>query len=400
VSVLEERLKWLKEVISISQPVGLISYGYGMTPLEYNEQIFDEFLTMDGNKDFLLNFAKEAEKPVPIVLSNALGLCWVVCFEKAENVAFRYHIIGPVFAGDINTAYLALSLGKLGLSLQAKWRFTELLHSVPVIGLTKMIDYGLMLHYTLMEEKLLLSDVVMRLAEKNISTLPQSIPDSNANWILEQRLMKAVSEGNMGILSEISRISSGVNIGKLSLGDPIKHLQNAHVIFIALCSRAAINGGMSPNNAYSLSDMYIQSLETCSTATEISELSMRMVGDFVSRVHKIKTESGISAEIKQCIDYIGLHINEIIKVETLASIAGYAKNYLGMKFRSETGLTVADYVNKAKVEQAAILLKDSRRNVQSVCEELGFGSQSYFTKMFKRFLGTTPSEYVQKGGST
>lgn len=79
--------------------------------------------------------------------------------------------------------------------------------------------------------------------------------------------------------------------GNLGNGDSIRHIKNITIVYTALCIRAAIRGGVDSEIAYTLSDQYINAIETCASLSEIAEVNAAMQEDFVRRVHQIKKQT-------------------------------------------------------------------------------------------------------------
>lgn len=118
-----------------------------------------------------------------------------------------------------------------------------------------------------------------------------------------------------------------------------------------------------------------------------------MYADFVKRVHKIHTKSGISPNLLVCCNYIERHLNEKLTIKQLAEKAGYSEYYLSQKFKKELGMNVTQYISLKRIERAKMLLHSSNQNIQSISEELGFCNQSYFSEIFRSIVGMSPGEY-------
>ena len=63
------------------------------------------------------------------------------------------------------------------------------------------------------------------------------------------------------------------------------------------------------------------------------------------------------------------------------------------KIRTITGLTPVDFYRRYHVERSAQLMRDQGLTVSEACYRTGFSDPKYFSKVFKKFLGVTPSEY-------
>ncbi len=58
-------------------------------------------------------------------------------------------------------------------------------------------------------------------------------------------------------------------------------------------------------------------------------------------------------------------------------------------------MTFSDYVNKIRMEQSLALMKTTSKTVQEIAEAVGVSDASYFTKIFKKYYGVTPTSYMK-----
>lgn len=91
--------------------------------------------------------------------------------------------------------------------------------------------------------------------------------------------------------------------------------------------------------------------------------------------------------------YVENHILERVSVQDVASAIGITPNYLSSLFKRQLGQNFIDYVNATKIKHACILLRNNKHLVYEVSHMLGYDNAYYFTKVFKRYMGVTPTEY-------
>lgn len=91
--------------------------------------------------------------------------------------------------------------------------------------------------------------------------------------------------------------------------------------------------------------------------------------------------------------YVDSHILERVLVQDVAAAIGITPNYLSSLFKRQLGQNFMDYVNATKVKYACSLLQDGKHMVYEVSHMLGYDNAYYFTKVFKRYMGMTPTEY-------
>ncbi len=71
----------------------------------------------------------------------------------------------------------------------------------------------------------------------------------------------------------------------------------------------------------------------------------------------------------------------------------FNKAYLCRSFRKYTGCTMTEYLNKARLQQAAFQLQYTDKTILAICNDVGFASVSYFNKLFKHAYGVSPRYY-------
>ncbi len=181
--------------------------------------------------------------------------------------------------------------------------------------------------------------------------------------------------------------------GGIVAGNQLRQLRNLFIVTATLASRAAIGGGMHEDDAFSLSDAYIQKAELLMSHNSIMNLQYHMLLDFteqVERLHVGKHSTKLSIDVA---NYVRHHISEPIRVEDLAGELFISRPYLSAKFKKETGQTLTDFILTEKTEEAKRLLHYSDKTSSAIAEYLGFSSQGHFCRVFKTYAGMTPNEY-------
>ena len=100
--------------------------------------------------------------------------------------------------------------------------------------------------------------------------------------------------------------------------------------------------------------------------------------------------------IKKAKEYIHSHLSQQLKVNTIAQAVHVSPNYLGKIFQAETGEYLTDYINRSKIDHAKELLAARERSVTQIAELVGIPDQRYFSKLFKKYCGVTPTEYANQ----
>lgn len=100
--------------------------------------------------------------------------------------------------------------------------------------------------------------------------------------------------------------------------------------------------------------------------------------------------------VKKAVDYIENHYGEKISVKEMAENLYVTPNYMSELFKRHTGKNISAYITDVRLEKAKEYLRIPECNVASVSERVGIGNSRYFSNLFKKKYGMTPSEYRNK----
>ena len=150
---------------------------------------------------------------------------------------------------------------------------------------------------------------------------------------------------------------------------------------------------MELEQAFRLSDFYIQKLDDINTEEEVHRLHDAMVMDYTEKMRKYFRSDTNSKYINACKEYIYSHIKERITIEDLADVLGVSASYLSRLFKKEVGVSVSSYIRKRKIEMAKNLLRFSDYSMIEIANRLSFSSQSHFIQQFREVEGITPKKY-------
>lgn len=207
----------------------------------------------------------------------------------------------------------------------------------------------------------------------------------------ERYVMDCIREGNTkDIVHRINALMG--NAGTLS-NKAMNHQKYLAIVSVTMATREAIAGGMSPAEAYRLSDLFINRIDRCIRTEELIEYNRKAVYEFTRRVAEIRERKASSNYTEQCKDYIHKNYHQKIRLEDVAAAIGVSQGHLSRVFHEDTGMSIQDYIQKFRVERAANLLKYSEASLAEISDYVCFHSQSHFGSVFKRYMKMTPRQY-------
>ena len=207
----------------------------------------------------------------------------------------------------------------------------------------------------------------------------------------EQLVLQAVREGRA---EDAIRISEDMDrdSGRLARTD-IRHRRYVAIIGITLCSRAAIEGGVSPASVYRISGYYINKCDETEDPAHMLLYRNRAIEELAGRVREGLNAPRGSSYVERCRDYIRKHYRDKIYLEDIAQALDLSPSYLSRLYRRETGGCIQDAINEERVYRASNLLRYSDMSLTQIAHYVGFPSQSYMGKIFKKWKNMTPMAY-------
>lgn len=350
---------------------------------------------MEGRKD---------EMHRPFIISDPLGLVWMSEYAYEGNNPAMLIVLGPMFLSQTSVKHIENALRERVSSVHMQRQMMRTLANVPVIPMTSLNQYGKMLHFTLTSEKIQTSDFIYY-GEENTQKLfpdePQEEPQElNPERVIkgEKLILQAIRDGNPAY-TEILEKQSNYNSGFISeIGDSLRDWKNTLLVFNALCSRSAMEGGVSIRAAKEIELRASGNIEECKTVTELKNIMSSMLEEYVSRVREGQENPLISKATQECCDYIRANVLCPLTVESIAKELGYTTYYFTKKFNKEMGIKVTDYIKQTRIEYAKIMLITTTKSIQDISDSLHFGTRNYFSKVFREITGISPAEFRENAG--
>lgn len=142
----------------------------------------------------------------------------------------------------------------------------------------------------------------------------------------------------------------------------------------------------------------IHELQTSASSLERMHELLDFSVDYLKNFHSSQDLN--SSQIDKAIEYIRKNIHQNISRSDIASSIYMNPEYLSRLFKKEKGISLSDYIIQEKLKIAASLLKGTNLSVSIIASNIGYTNFSYFTQVFKKVYGMSPSEYRQKAFKT
>lgn len=133
-------------------------------------------------------------------------------------------------------------------------------------------------------------------------------------------------------------------------------------------------------------------LEKCINISEVKFLFTKkilFICDYIETQNKNKS----NPTIKRTLDYINANLEKEISLVSAADFAKVKPVYLSRLFKEETGKNFIEYLTDMRLDKAKQLLADDELNIKEITYSVGYADQNYFSKIFRKKFGMTPTEF-------
>lgn len=216
---------------------------------------------------------------------------------------------------------------------------------------------------------------------------------SASQYSLEQHLIQDVLSGN----SEGAKALLNDMLGQIyfTSGNNIEIIKVRTIELIALLSHAVYETGVEEETVYDMTQSFMKQLTETKDLTDLSYVLMETLEYFTNMAFSRASSNNLSL-IKKSVAYIHDCYNQDISLSMVAEHVSLNPAYFSFLFKKEMGMNFSAYLLQIRIENARLLLKNSTLSLSSIALELGFESQSYFSKVFKKATGVTPKQYRQQ----
>ncbi len=210
-------------------------------------------------------------------------------------------------------------------------------------------------------------------------------------YFFEQEITRQIIAGDreraMQLLAELNRLT------RATLADnPLRSLKNSLIASVTLFTRAAIQGGVPSDEAFTMSDSFIQTIEMQNDVRLLSSIEEAIIQRFIQRVERYRLKR-YSRLVRDTIARVDERLSEPLSVRQLASHLAVHPDYLSKRFKQETAEALHTYILRRRVEEAAHFMRYSADHITDIASFYQFSSQSHFTSVFKKYMGYTPQQY-------
>ncbi|MDF2671088.1 MAG: transcriptional regulator, AraC family [Paenibacillus sp.] len=127
----------------------------------------------------------------------------------------------------------------------------------------------------------------------------------------------------------------------------------------------------------------------------LGEILRFLATDFLEQTHANPVFPASYTTVRKLLNHLNNYYEADVSKETLERVTERKYEYLCQVFKKYAGITILSYVHQLRIQQAKHLLLHTSRSVQEIGESLGYSDPFYFSRLFKKYEGSSPMQFRQ-----
>lgn len=305
---------------------------------------------------------------------------WRGLQRTPEQVVWAQRHLGPQGAATIQSYYDAVPQLDESIILGSIVALVSMLYPAEDFQLAHMREY----------RPLMIEPDLHYFSEPNFhQTIPAAMLEQR--YAAENAFCDAAALGDTDAALAAFQQFKRFDLGERFTASP-HHRKNALIVLNTLLRKSIERANVHPYYLDAISTKYSFKIETITTEEEHDALVSDMLREYCAYVRRYSLKK-YSPLVQKVINHINLNLDSQLSLKLLAEMCFISPSYLSNLFKQETGSTLTDYINTQRVQRAAYRLQTTPSSVSTIAESVGILDVNYFTKIFKKIMGVTPTQY-------
>ncbi|MGL6173737.1 MAG: helix-turn-helix transcriptional regulator [Cellulosilyticaceae bacterium] len=359
---------------------------------------------------YYLDVLPEDEIEAIYSYEDSFRLRYIGISMKVEDLYRGHIILGPYLNNRLEACEIRQLLLSNEIEIREKSSLIELYDTVPIISILEEITLGKMAHMLLQfgnrqvryitpdghsENKRVLEEQRDNTKENKrvceVQTYDLKDLSTARSCLAEKEIIYYIYQGDWKrALKSLMEISESF-VEKTSDSHLI-NFKNLILTLNGMIRYALINYSIDIQRVRQVTTKVCSQVNQADKMAELQFELKEMIVDYCELVNDMKNNS-YSQVVLGATRHIRFNFDKEITLKGLAEQLYVHPNYLSRKFKEETGSQMSDYINQVRIEQSQLLLNNPMLTITDIAYRVGYKDEKYFSKVFKKYVQKTPSEY-------
>lgn len=181
---------------------------------------------------------------------------------------------------------------------------------------------------------------------------------------------------------------------KKEVANDESYVKNVAIELVILIQNSLKNDNIKVENFIHSMNLY-SGISKCETILEIFNMIRDSIVQ-ISRFINLNINSNNRAVVDRIIRYIESNYSQDLSLNDIGQVVYMNPKYVCQLIRKETGETFTDILARVRIEKAKEMMKDIRYKIYEIAGLVGINDSRYFSQIFKKITGLSPSEYRSK----
>ncbi|MDC7291452.1 helix-turn-helix domain-containing protein [Blautia schinkii] len=142
---------------------------------------------------------------------------------------------------------------------------------------------------------------------------------------------------------------------------------------------------------------YIREIQSCRDYQELKEWFLRKTREVCQNMETAKEKEAVTV-VERAKEYINENFHKDISLDDVSKVVDISPYYFSKLFKQETGKNFIEYLTEVRLRNARKLLRNQQYSIKEICVRSGYSDPNYFSRIFKKYEGVTPSEFRERLG--
>ncbi len=213
---------------------------------------------------------------------------------------------------------------------------------------------------------------------------------------MERRLMELVRCGDR---AGAKRILNQL-LGRVFYATADVAVIKARVLeLVVMLSRSAVEVGASLNVLLGMNYHFISELSELVSFEDVCAWVVKVLDSFLDASLESRASMKTEHVLERAMAVVRGRFSENLTLDKVAQSVHISPFYLSHLLKEKHGFTFIEYLTRVRIDEAKMLLSGTGRSIRQVAADVGYVDAGYFTKVFKKMVGTTPGEYREKNAT-
>ena len=211
----------------------------------------------------------------------------------------------------------------------------------------------------------------------------------------ENKLLHAIAKGDPQLLKKAMEEGKEIPWPYRHPNAPVRSMKNLSITANTLFRKAAESAGVHPLYLDSISGKFAIQIEQAQSIAELTRLYEEMPQVYCNLVREVSV-AALPSLVREAVTFIRFNIDQPLSLNHLADTLGVHPSYLSRTFKKALGMTLTDYINKLRIEEAKYMLDQGNESVATIALSVGYNDPNYFSKVFTKLEHVTPKNYRKR----